>query len=430
MFNKILLVIRREYLTRVRKKSFLIMTILAPLLIVLFYGLIIYFSLNRDIGDSLKKVYVSDQSGLFTGKIKSKSNLEFIYGNTVDEKGNQNLIKNLGFYAVLTIPPITVDSIRGVTLVAIDQPSMTTVNYIENEMKQVVKNFKLKQYGIDQEVIQDINKTSIHIGTAKITAHGLESSSATASTILGYVCAILIYFFIFLYGVQVMKGVIEEKTNRIVEVIISSLKPFELMMGKIVGIALVGLTQFFIWILIILVLGSIVSGTMSFETAQALNEKGGESDLVKILNDMKDFNYIMIATMFAFYFISGYLFYGSLFAAVGSAVDNETDTQQFMLPITLPLVFAFILAQTIVTSNPNGVLAFWLSVIPFTSPVVMMVRIPFGVPVWEVLVSMAMMVAGFVFTVWLAGRIYRVGILMYGKKPTYKELGKWLFYKG
>jgi ABC-2 type transport system permease protein len=232
-----------------------------------------------------------------------------------------------------------------------------------------------------------------------------------------------------------MRGVIEEKTNRIVEVIISSLKPFELMMGKIVGIALVGLTQFVIWIFIIFALGSAVSGlvlssmNLPTEAGQAMQTTGAENDFSNILQALSGFNYVMIVTMFIFYFISGYLFYGSLFAAIGSAVDNETDTQQFMLPITLPLVFAFVLAQSVVTSNPNGILAFWLSIIPLTSPVVMMVRIPFGVPFWEVLISMAAMIVGFVFTVWLAGRIYRVGILMYGKKPSYKELGKWLFYK-
>lgn len=436
MFNKILLVIRREYLTRVRKKSFLIMTILAPLLIVLFYGLIFYFAFNRDIGDTHKKIYVSDKSGLFTGKIKSKTNIEFVFGLVNGEAEELNLINNEGYYGVLNIPLITPDSIRGITLVANDQPSITTVNYIENEMKQVVKDFKLKQYGIDQKVIKNINQTNVGITTQKATSKGLESSSAGASTAIGYICAILIYLFIFLYGVQVMRGVIEEKTNRIVEVIISSLKPFELMMGKIVGIALVGLTQFVIWIVIIFALGSVVSGAVLSsmdipkEAVQSMNQTAQESDLSNTLKVLASFDYVMIVTMFIFYFISGYLFYGSLFAAVGSAVDNETDTQQFMLPITLPLVFAFVLAQSVVTSNPNGVLAFWLSVIPFTSPVVMMVRIPFGVPVWEVLLSMAMMVAGFVFTVWLAGRIYRVGILMYGKKPTYKELGKWLFYKG
>lgn len=207
------------------------------------------------------------------------------------------------------------------------------------------------------------------------------------------------------------------------------------MMGKIAGIAFVGLTQFVIWIIIIFALGGAVSGVvlssldLPAEAGQAVQASATENDLTNMIQVLGSFDYLMIITMFTFYFISGYLFYGSLFAAIGSAVDNETDTQQFMLPITLPLVFAFVLAQSVVTTNPNGVLAFWLSVIPFTSPVVMMVRIPFGVPFWEVLVSMAAMIIGFVFTVWLAGRIYRVGILMYGKKPTYKELGKWLFYR-
>lgn len=435
MLKKILLVVKREYLSRVRKRSFFIMTMLAPLLIVLFYGLIFYFAFNRDLGDTKKRIYVSDQSGLFIGKIKSKPNLEFFYGLVNSEAEELRLIGSEGFYAVLTIPKSNYDSIHGATMVANDQPSITTINYIEKEMEQVIKDFKLKQYGIDQTVIKGINTTNISIKTAKITSKGLQSSSAGASTAIGYICAILIYLFIFLYGVQVMRGVIEEKTNRIVEIIISSLKPFELMMGKIVGIALVGLTQFVIWIFIIFALGSAVSGfllssmNLPTEAGQAMQTTGAENDFSNILQALSGFNYGMIITMFIFYFISGYLFYGSLFAAIGSAVDNETDTQQFMMPITLPLVFAFVLAQSVVTSNPNGALSFWLSIIPLTSPVVMMVRIPFGVPLWEVLISMAAMTLGFVFTVWLAGRIYRVGILMYGKKPSYKELGKWLFYK-
>lgn len=435
MLNKLLLVVKREYLSRVRKRSFLIMTILAPLLMVLFYGLIFYFMFNRDLGDSMKRIYVSDNSGLFTGKLKNKTNLEFVYGLVENEVEELKLIESEGYYAVLNIPKVTYDNVKGISLVANDQPSITTINYIEKEMEQVVKELKLKQYGIDQTVIKRINKTNVAIKTAKVTSRGLQSGSAGASTAIGYVCAILIYLFIFLYGVQVMRGVIEEKSNRIIEVIISSLKPFELMMGKITGIALVGLTQFIIWILIIFALGSAVSGlvlssmNLPTEIGPAMQASAAENDFRNTLQALAGFNYTLIITMFMFYFITGYLFYGSLFAAVGSAVDNETDTQQFMLPITLPLVFAFVLAQSVVTSNPSGDLAFWLSIIPFTSPVVMMVRIPFGVPFWEVLVSMAAMIIGFVFTVWLASRIYRVGILMYGKKPTYKELGKWLFYK-
>jgi ABC-2 type transport system permease protein len=249
----------------------------------------------------------------------------------------------------------------------------------------------------------------------------------------------LIYIFIFLYGVQIMQGVIEEKTNRIVEVIVSSVKPFQLMMGKILGIAMVGLTQFAIWIILSLVLGGAVAGTVMSKIKapqvqeQALKDAGipaTDNLAANILHDLASFDYAYLVAVFLFYFIGGYLFYGALFAAVGSAIDNETDKQQFMVPITLPLIFALILAQSAVISNPHGPVAFWLSMIPLTSPIVMMVRVPFQVPGWQLAVSMLSMIGGFLFTVWLAARIYRIGILMYGKKASYKELAKWLFIKG
>lgn len=436
--NKIFLVIKREYLSRVRKKSFIVMTIAAPLLLVAFYGIIFYFAVNRDIGDSEKRIYVSDKSGMFIGKLSSKKNVEFVFGSTADVPNQKDFLEKENYYAMLTIPGSgDQNMLDGIRLVATDQPSINTVDYIENQIEKVIKENKLTEIGISEKVINEINKTKVSITTAKATDTGAETSSATASTVIGFTCALLIYLFIFLYGVQVMRGVIEEKTNRIVEVIISSLKPFELMMGKIIGIALVGLTQFVIWVLLITILGGGTSGIMASqmhlpaEASDALAQSGQSGgSMGGFMEVLMGFNYVYILGMFLFYFISGYLFYGALFAAIGSAVDNETDTQQFMLPVTMPLIFAFVLAQSAVVANPNGPLAFWLSVIPFTSPVVMMVRIPFGIPVWEVVVSMLSMVAGFIFTVWLAGRIYRIGILMYGKKPSYKEIGKWLFYKG
>lgn len=432
--TKIFLVIQREYLTRVRKKSFIIMTIAAPLLISVFYGIIIYFAVNRDIGDSEKRIYVADKSGSFTGKLTSKKNIQFIYGAEPNHSNTKTFLENGNYYALLTLSD---SSLQKMDLVAIDQPSLTTVDYIENQLAEVLKQRKLEKIGVSEAQIQEVNAINIHLNTAKATDTGSESSSAAASSAIGFAAALLIYMFIFLYGVQVMRGVIEEKTNRIVEVIISSLKPFELMMGKIIGIALVGLTQFVIWVALVTVLGGGTSGILASQLsaspeAQDALTQGGKalSESGSFVQALLGFNYTYLATVFLFYFTTGYLFYGALFAAIGSAVDNETDTQQFMLPVTMPLVLALVLAQSAVISNPNGPMAFWLSVIPFTSPVVMMVRMPFGVPTWELLLSMGCMVVGFILTVWLAGRIYRIGILMYGKKPSYKEIGKWLFAKG
>ncbi len=437
MLHKIFLVTQREFITRVRKKSFIVMTLAAPLLIVLFYGLIFYFAINKDIGASKKKIYVSDQSGNYIGKIKNSETLEFTFGYVTQEK-EQQFLTDEDYYALLVIPNTSPDSLKKVSLYTKDQAGLSTVLYIEKQLENEVKNTLLKNNGIDASTLKTINQTSININTIKVTEKGLENGNVGASTVLGYIGAIMIYMFIFMYGVQIMRGVIEEKSNRIVEVIISSIKPFELMMGKITGIALVGITQFTIWIVLVSVFGSGVSGAIMSNMgigadAQQAMAQGGQAnangEISEVMEALINFNFVYFIGMFLFYFIGGYLFYGALFAAIGSAVDNETDTQQFMLPITMPLIFALVIAQSAITSDPNGTLAFWLSVIPFTSPVVMMVRLPFDVPTWQVIVSMISLVIGFIFTTWMAGRIYRIGILMYGKKPSYKLIAKWLFSK-
>ena len=437
MLHKIFLVTQREFITRVRKKSFIVMTLAAPLLIVLFYGLIFYFAINKDIGASKKKIYVSDQSGNYMGKIKNSETLEFTFGYVAQEK-EQQFLTDEDYYALLVIPNTSPDSLKKLSLYTKDQAGLSTVLYIEKQLENEVKNTLLKNNGIDASTLKTINQTSINISTIKVTEKGLENGNVGASTVLGYIGAIMIYMFIFMYGVQIMRGVIEEKSNRIVEVIISSIKPFELMMGKITGIALVGITQFTIWIVLVSVFGSGVSGAIMSNMgigadAQQAMAQGGQAtangEISEVMEALINFNFVYFIGMFLFYFIGGYLFYGALFAAIGSAVDNETDTQQFMLPITMPLIFALVIAQSAITSDPNGTLAFWLSVIPFTSPVVMMVRLPFDVPTWQVIVSMISLVIGFIFTTWMAGRIYRIGILMYGKKPSYKLIAKWLFSK-
>ena len=263
---------------------------------------------------------------------------------------------------------------------------------------------------------------------------------------LGILCAFLIYLSLFIYGTQVMRGVIEEKVSRIVEVIISSVKPFQLMLGKIIGVGMVGLTQFILWIVISIGL-SMAGGTAMMKTSMHNKQEqmaqmrhmgaGGAAaaqqvpagEMTGVMQAIASIPIAYTLGCFLFYFLFGYLLYSAIFAAVGSAVDNETETQQFMLPITLPLIFTFALAQSFIINNPDSSLSIWLSMIPFTSPIAMMIRIPFGVPVWQLALSMLFMVLGFLFTTWVAARIYRVGILMYGKKASYKELAKWFMYK-
>ena len=257
------------------------------------------------------------------------------------------------------------------------------------------------------------------------------SSSTEASIGIGFITGILIYMFIFMYGTMVMRGVIEEKTNRIVEIIISSVKPFQLMIGKILGVALVGLTQFILWVFLTILISSIAE-TM-FVSSEEISNSINSADQSLIFNELTKLtggiDLLLIFFSFLFYFLFGYLMYSALFAAVGSAVDAEADTQQFMLPITIPLIFSFILIQPIM-DNPDGVLAFWMSIIPLTSPIIMMARLPFGVESWELIFSMLLLILGFICTTFIAGKIYRTGILMYGKKISYKELWKWLTYKG
>ncbi|MFY8110198.1 MAG: ABC transporter permease [Bacteroidia bacterium] len=434
--KKIWLVTKREYITRVKKKSFLVMTLLSPLLIVLFYGIIFYFSFNKDISDTSKKVLIVDESGNFENQLKNSKTISFEYTD-IKKDDVAEVLESDENYGIIFIPANT-DSIKELEFLGKEQPSLNTLDYIESQFLSTIKNKKLSEKGIDKEILTQINSQKLNLKTIKYTEKGIEKGNSGVTTMIGFIGAFLIYLFIFLYGIQVMRGVIEEKTNRIVEVIISSVKPFQLMMGKIVGIAMVGLTQFLLWIVLVSVLSGPVSGTVmnlmdvsptEIAASQGANipENTNEGGIGGFMNDLGNYNFTLILCMFLFYFISGYLFYGSLFAAIGSAVDNETDTQQFMFPMTMPLILAFVLAQSVVVNAPNGSIAVWLSMIPFTSPVVMMVRLPFGVPVWQILLSMLSMITGFIFTVWLAGRIYRIGILTFGKKPSYKEIWKWLF---
>jgi len=436
--SKITLIVQREYLTRVKKKSFIIMTLVGPLLMA---GLIFARVWLEMIPEVPKKIEIIDESMMFKGKLENSKNLLFFFPNNTLTNAKANFYKN--DYDILVFIPENIIDSHSIQLFYKKQPGLTTQDNIKNLIQNKLEDWKLIASGIDKNKLESV-KTKLNVIANKLQKTGEEEKSNNeAGIIIGFVGGLLIYLFIFLYGAQVMRGVIEEKTSRIIEVIISSVKPFELMMGKIIGIALVGLTQFLLWVMLTIAITSVVSNnflekkydsttvveqTYKSNTPTNVEQEINKPDLGEVGEMLQNINLPVILACFIFYFLGGYLLYGSLFAAIGAAVDSEADTQQFMMPITIPLIFSFIAAQVVVT-NPESPMAFWFSIIPLTSPIVMMVRLPFGVPYYEVVLSMVLLVLGFIGTTWLAAKIYRTGILMYGKKPTYRELWKWLFYK-
>lgn len=415
--NKVLLIIQREYLTRVKKKSFIVMIFLVPGLILLMSAAIALVAKSSSQLTHRQVVKVIDQSGLFTGKFHDVKNIKFeatSQGLTeikADLKKDDNL-------SALQIPA-NYDKKDAVQIYRKKKPSYTLTGEIERQMNQIAIDNGLLKNKIDTALLHSI-KSNISLNSIEITDTGDKQANVGATIGVGIACAILIYMSLFIYGAQVMRGVIEEKTSRIIEVIISSVKPFQLMLGKIIGVGLVGLTQFCAWIILSIIATKIAGAAFSAP-------QGAMMDFLSVLKTIP-FGYIM--GIFFFYFLTGYLLYSALFAAVGSAVDSETETQQFMFPITLPLLFTYILSVSVLFQAPDSPLAVWLSIIPFTAPVAMMMRIPFGgVTDLQLGVSMALMVIGFLFTTYVAARIYRVGVLMYGKKASFKELTKWFFYK-
>ena len=436
--NKILLIIKREYLSRVRKKSFIIMTILGP---VLMAGLILAPILLMDSSDDEKKeIWVCDENNLFEPQFKDVDGTDYqFFNNDVLEVKEQ--FNTSDGYALVHIPKFenqNIDVLESSIKVYVHKPmSLSNQNQISNNIESVIESIKLKEEGLTRDII-DRTRSNVNLNTIILGESGSEKTGSTEVSMgISMFGGFLIYIFIFLYGAMVMRGVMEEKTSRIVEIIISSVKPIQLMMGKIIGIALVGFTQFALWVSLTFVISSVASALlvnpadinpvdMANGSDMLIQEVDIKQDgLASVIEQLESINITFLLAMFLFYFIGGYLMYGSLFAAVGSAVDSETDSQQFMLPITIPLIFSFIALQTIL-ENPDSSLAFWCSIIPFTSPIVMMGRLPFDPPLWEIGLSMLLLIIGFIFTSWLAGRIYRVGILMYGQKVNYKILWKWI----
>ncbi|MDR2010375.1 MAG: ABC transporter permease [Bacteroidales bacterium] len=458
--SKIGLIIKREYITRVKKKSFIIMTILGPLL---FAGVVVAMILMMKMDDDeFKKIAVIDETGLFNDNVLLNTEyIEFDFVSTeyfdpvavkYDLTRAKKEFNGSDYYALLYIPHTAANTVKGqVQLISHKQTNlglkMYITNSIEKRLKDVKLDLKAQDLGISDKDVQDILvavNTNINVVTTVIDGEEERETSTQITMIIGYVCGLLIYMFVFMYGNLVMQGVIEEKSNRIIEVIVSSVKPFQLMMGKILGIALVGITQFMLWVILTFAFITIAQTALLDETdvaklTQTMDVSGqldvdsqlSDDNAVKfeeIFRSLSSINIPLILGLFLFYFIGGYLLYAALFAAIGSAVDNEADTQQFMLPISAPLMLGLIVMFYAI-NNPSGSLAYWFSIIPFTSPIVMLVRIPFGVPVVEVITSVVLLILTFILMTWVAAKIYRVGILMYGKKVTYKELWKWFRYK-
>jgi ABC-2 type transport system permease protein len=451
--NKISVIIKREYVTRVRKKSFIIMTILAPVLMAAIIIVPTLLMVNQ--GGEFKKIAViEDNSDLFKGVIKNTKEVEFVYLENTKVADLQKTFEKAGYYGILYISPELINVPNAVQLISNHQPPIGLLQYIESSLKKEIEKQKLLAYKIQNldEIMKNV-ETNVTVQTKKIDETGaIKGTSTGISMALAYLLGFLMYMLVFIFGAQVMRGVIEEKTSRVVEVIISSVKPVQLMMGKIIGIALVGLTQFMIWIILTASIAAVVKTTVLqkdnlTEISQSVPQNLMSADkqvaatapYTKTSPELAEFSKMfdnamnqpwgLIIVAFIFYFITGYLLYASVFAAIGSAVDNETETQQFMLPVTIPIILALMVAMGTM-QNPESPLAFWCSMIPLTSPIVMMARIPFGVPGWQIAVSMLLMIITFGGFVWMAAKVYRTGILMYGKKTSWKEMWKWLRYSG
>jgi ABC-2 type transport system permease protein len=437
--SKLKLIIRREFIAKVRNKTFLVMTILSPLLVVGMGALIGYLGkLNQE---NVRVIAYLDESSLFQDQdFEDTESVKYLDFSEDDYEVAKTKVDISDYYGLLYIPKK--DSINdiasNVEFYSKKSPNIVVINSLENKVEERLRHVRMTQLGID---IDKLNESKVNANIKLLDFEGGKSSKLINSMKIGVgmSAGYMIMMFIIIYGAMVMRSVIEEKTSRIVEVIISSVKPFQLMMGKIIGTALAGLLQFTIWGILLLIISAVLSSIFGVDTLdmQGVNVPSEQAEVMKsmaksdaqlVFEELKN---LPIATMFfsfLIYFIGGYLLYSSIYAAIGAAVDNETDTQQFMLPVIIPLMLGVYIGFASVISDPHGPISTIFSMIPFTSPIVMLMRIPFGVPWWEIAISLLLLIGTFLLIVWFAAKIYRVGILMYGKKPSYKELYKWLKY--
>lgn len=446
--NKTFIIISREFTTRVRKKSFLILTIFVPILLAAFYAFLMWMLLKDDTQE--RKIAVFNASVIET-PLEKVNNNTFIYPDSLlPEDSVAQILKQDQYYAAIWVPENIMDNPE-IPIYSFSQVPMELKSEISGQLRKKIEDIK-RQKIIQDSQVPDLEEklaethTPVLVRTLKISDTGeVKEGSSEIASIIGLVGGMVIYFFVFMYASQVMKGVIEEKTNRIIEVLVSSVKPFQFLMGKVIGVAAVGLVQFLIWVafglVLITVMQAVLLPDLDLEALRNAGTMAGgmglpgtgnlSSEQLEIIRKVAlTIDPVFIAKFlgaFLFYFIGGYLLYASLFAAIGAAVDNETDSQQFLTPLSIILVVGLYIGFAAMKS-PDSPMVLWSSIIPFTSPIVMLVRIPFGVPAWQVVTSMVVLAGSFIFFIWLSGKIYRIGILMYGKKVTWKELYKWLKY--
>jgi len=438
--NKILLIIQREYITRVLKKSFWISSLLAPILITAIYAIPIWLAMKDK---EVKRVEILDLSGLWKKSDLVDKEVEFTF-ITGKEQDLKMTFAAKGYDAFVSIPEDVLTNPKGVHIYSAKNIGMSLKGSVEKLIQNKVRHELLLKAGISSQIYES-TQVDIDSKTFTVSTDGQETSSSSGGAmILAGIMGLVLYVTLLLYGSQVMNGVIEEKSSRIIEVIISSVKPYQLLLGKIIGVGLVGLTQFLLWIVLTIGLTQVTSqwygGKVKDNLTQIkqvesskqgilISKSAEESPMSEVTKVLESTNIPMVIAAFLFYFFVGYMLYSSLFAAIGSAVESATEAQQFTFIVMIPIILSFLMAQYTM-QDPDSQIAFWASMIPFTSPINMMVRLPYGVPGWQLVLSMSLLVLGFLGCSWVSARIYRVGILMYGKKVTWKELGKWLFYKG
>ncbi|MCF6213220.1 MAG: ABC transporter permease [Flavobacteriaceae bacterium] len=436
---KLRLIIKREFLAKVKNKSFIVMTILSPIIMVGMVALIAYLNVKNS--EEVRTIAYIDNSDIFTDIFKDTKTTKYINLNDLSLKEAKDKALNSAYYGLLFIPKE--DSLnvlaKSISFYGEGSPSLNLISNLEGKFQRKIRDLKIEKLGFDIAKIKAAS-TNVEINTEKYSGEKASKIGSILKMVAGGGFGYLIFMFIIIYGTSVMRSVIEEKTNRIIEVIISSVKPFKLMLGKILGNALAGVLQFIIWIvsasLLMIVISSVLGADFSALSGNAPQltpemtaqmQESVSGNLTLVLHELKDFPFFTLFFSFIFYFLGGYLIYSSIYAAIGAAVDSETDTQQFMLPVILPLMVAIYVGFSII-ENPHGSIAVGFSIFPLTSPIVMLMRIPFGVPWWQIATSMVLLLITFLGVVWFAAKIYRVGILMYGKKPSYKEIYKWLKY--
>lgn len=434
--NKVLLIIQREYLTRVKKKSFIITTLLAPLGFAAFFMVTIFLAQNNQ---SDKKIIVVDDSGIFKNNFADTDYLHFKFLDGNLDSLEKTYVTD-GYDGILYIPEIkNLSTPRGIEYRSEDHLGVASKGHIEKQMTRVIRKKKIELAQVDPKILKEIDDIDLQLTTVTLGEEGNKKVSAEIAMALGYIMGFAIYMVLLVYGTMVMKGVVEEKTNKIVEVIISSVKPFQLMLGKIIGVGAVGLTQFALWGILIVIIQFAMTLLFADQIQELakLQQSGGTEMyggqdpeemalfISELIEGTKNINFTAIFFQFVFFFFGGYMLYGALFAAIGSAAGEEGEGQSMNFIVSIPIIISIVI-MTSVVQDPNSSLAVWSSIFPFTAPVVMPARLAFEPPVWQLILSMVFLILGFLFTTWLAGRIYRVGILLHGKKVTLKDLAMWV----